>query len=332
MGRKGRDTSAEGWAAAGEDLPGPIPEELRQEFCELGLSPYEARVLLALLRLGSANSLQLARVSGVPRTSTYQIVESLAARQLAARLPQAGPAVWAAADRDEVFERLRAALEAGHAQRLRQHRTHAERARELLERALPEAPSVAMPYVHVLPGPNEVKRAYEDMIASAQHDLMMFTRPPYAWVLGRPNPSVLEMLERGVTARVLYQADKWEEPDAYAFRQEVGVYHDAGVQGRLVDNLPTKLVLVDQRAALVGMTDPVAPEAGYPIALLVEHPGFAALQAIAFEKFWEESRPLTAMPEPGQGEPLPEGLLAAGESDLLHDAAGPGPVGNGARR
>ncbi len=61
------------------DEAAPLPEALRQEFAELGLSPYERAVLLALLRLGSATTLQLAKVADVPRTSTYQVLEDLRA-------------------------------------------------------------------------------------------------------------------------------------------------------------------------------------------------------------------------------------------------------------
>ena len=50
----------EGYAA------GPLPQQVVYELEELGLSPYEARILLALMRLGAANTAQLARQSGVP--------------------------------------------------------------------------------------------------------------------------------------------------------------------------------------------------------------------------------------------------------------------------
>jgi len=85
-------------------------EAIQREFEELGLSPYQAGVLLALMRLGSANSLQLARASAVPRTSTYQVLEELGLKGLAVRIPGDGPAVWASPGREEVFQspRLRA--------------------------------------------------------------------------------------------------------------------------------------------------------------------------------------------------------------------------------
>src|SRR5947208_1665574 len=58
-----------------EPTAGIALEALRREFEELGLSTYEARILLAILRLGSGSPGQLARFADVPRTSAYQILE-----------------------------------------------------------------------------------------------------------------------------------------------------------------------------------------------------------------------------------------------------------------
>lgn len=269
-------------------LPGPLPEALPRELAELGLSPYEARILLALLQLGSATTLQLARLSRVPRTSTYQVLEELSAKRLAERLPGGGPAVWASPGLDDVLERLDATQE----ERLRQHRSRSARVREMLVELLPESPSVALPYVHFLHGAVQVKRVYEQMLGEATCELVMFTRPPYTWALGKPNPVVLETLTRGIRARVLYQASQWADPAAEAFRAEMQAYHDAGVEARLAEDLPIKLTVVDRRVTLIVMTDPVSVESGYPTTLHVEHPGFSAVQADAFEQRWAAARPL----------------------------------------
>lgn len=288
-----------------EGARAPIPLALVRAFTLLGVSPYEARVLLALLRLGPANTMHLSSLSGVPRTSTYQVLEALSAKRLAARVPGQGPAVWAAVGREEVFKRLEAELEVAHQERLREHRVHAEQARRMLATGFPETPLAALPFVHILPGPVQTKKAYEDMLQGARQELVMFTRPPYASLLGPPNPAVMDMLERGVSAQVLYEAEKWERPDAHAFRQEMETYHQAGVQARLTDHLPVKLVVVDRRTALVGMTNPVAPEASYPTHMLVEHPGYAAIQAAAFDQLWSAAVPLTH-PATAADEPVPE--------------------------
>ncbi len=267
---------------------GPLPDTLLREFEQLELSPYEARVLLALLRLGSANTAQLARHSGVPRTSTYQVLEELNRKGLAQRLSVEGPAVWASPGREEVFDRLDAAQE----ERLRQHRARTARLREVLAQTFPEAPDAAAPYVHVVQGASQVSTIYDRLLAEVESELLVFNRPPYSFPAEEVNQAVLDALGRGVAARVLYQGPQWDDPSAHRFRRAQAVYFEAGVRARLVEELPIKLAVADRRVALLAMSDPVLPEVGFPTTLLVEHPGFATLQAEAFERLWASARPL----------------------------------------
>jgi len=113
-----------------------VPESIRRELQELGLRPYEARVLLALLRAGSANSAQLAELSGVPRTSTYQVMEALTDQGLAERVPTHGPAVWTSQGWAAVVD----ALDAAEEERLRQHHARTGRLRQAMAEVLPSKP------------------------------------------------------------------------------------------------------------------------------------------------------------------------------------------------
>jgi sugar-specific transcriptional regulator TrmB len=277
-----------GWQPDALTTSGPIPESLLHEFEQLDLSPYEARVLLALLRLGSANTAHLARHSGVPRTSTYQVLEELNRKGLAQRLSVEGPAVWASPGRDEVFDRLDAAQE----ERLRQHRARTANLRDVLAKTFPETPEAAGPYCHVIQGAAQVSAIYDRMLAEVADELLVFNRPPYSFPGDQVNKAVLDAVQRGVSARVLYQGPQWRDPSAAGFREAMAVYHEAGVEGRLVEELPIKLAIADRKQALLAMTDPVLPDIGFPTTLLVEHPGFATLQAGAFERLWESGKPL----------------------------------------
>lgn len=256
------------------------------EFEALGLSPYEARVLLALLRLGPANSAQLARQSGVPRTSTYQVVEELNRKGLAQRLAVDGPALWTCPGRDDVFARLDAVEE----ERLRQHRARSVRLREKLAEALPDGPSLAGPYVHIVQVASQVGESYNRLLAHAEVEFLVFNRPPYSVPPDDVNSAVLECVGRGVETRALYQAEQWRQASAAAFRDVMRTYHQAGVQGALVGELPMKMAIADRKIALLTMTDPVLPEVGFPTSLLVEHPGFASLMADAFNARWRDAQ------------------------------------------
>lgn len=288
-----------------------MPEALLRELQELDLSAYEARTLLALLRLGSANSAELARHSGVPRTSTYQVMEELNRKGLAQRLPADGPATWATPGRAEVVERLDALME----ERLRQQKARTARVGELLASSFSDAPLTSAADVQVLPAA-QVAGVYARILAATRSELLVFNRPPYSKGPGHVNPAVLQALGRGVKSRTLYVASNWHDPAAHAFRKAMDEYHRAGVRAALVEELPVKLVVADRRVALVALTAEAEPDAALQASLLVEHGGFATLQAEAFEALWSRAQPVESAPavtRPKMTQGSPEAAAGHGE-------------------
>lgn len=279
-----------GGAEEGVRRSGPEFSLLQGQLEELGLSPSEARVLVALLRVGSATAPELSRLSGVPRTNTYPVVESLSRRHLATRIPGKGPVIWAAPPRDEVIPYLEAALVASQEERLQQHRMRAAQASEVISSLLSDAPTVNHSYVHILRGPTQAKRVYDQMVSEAQ-ELLVCNRPPYTHDRRFPNPIVLEEMQRGLKARALYQAAQWNDPAAEPFRRASGAYHEAGVQWRLAESLPIKMAVADQRVAIVSLNDTDRPDGELEVTVLIEHPEYAAVHASIFEALWADAQP-----------------------------------------
>ena len=116
----------------------PVPESLRRELQALGLRPYAARLVLALLRAGSGNSAELAELSGVPRTSIYQVMAALTEQGLAVAVPTRGVAVWTCPPWDVLVDVLDAAEE----ERLRDHHARTTRLRHDLATIFPTPSSM----------------------------------------------------------------------------------------------------------------------------------------------------------------------------------------------
>ncbi len=164
------------------------------------------------------------------------------------QVPGDGAAVWASPGRDEVMDLLDAAEE----ERLAEHKARTARIRQLMAESFPESPSVGLPSVQLLASAAQMMAAFEQLLAEAEREFFMFTRPPYTWLIGNRNPVVLEALARGIRSRVLYQASEWEDPAAGAFRAEMEVYQRAGLEVRLMEEPPIKLVVVDHEAVAGG--------------------------------------------------------------------------------
>ena len=260
----------------------------RRTLEDLGLSPYEARVLFALLRGGPSNSSQLARSADVPRTSTYAVLESLSALGLAHRQPVDGPAVWAAPHPDEVLERLEMAKHDSHDQELRQYRLRVAEARRMLAESFPPAPSVTLPYVHIIRGAGHEARAFEQMVADAQQEVLIFDCPTQPSEQAAASPAVAAALARGVAVRVLYDTAGWTGFPPAALEDL------PGLDVRPAESLPITMTVADGRAAMVGMwgpTDEERPDAVLPTTLLVENAEMAGALVLAFQQLWAQAQP-----------------------------------------
>jgi len=283
---------------AGDDPPAVAAlhdtsdRELERQLEDLGLSPYESRLVLALLELGSANTIQLARLSGVPRTSTYRVLEELQTKALVNRVEQPGPAVWRSPGADEVMDRLETIQEA----RLSEFRERAGRVRSVLGERLSGRPGPELPYLHFVHDFAQAARIHNELMRTAENELLMFTRGPYARPPDTANPVVLEMMARGVEARVLYDASELESPEGQAYVPSLEPYHRAGVQGRVAESLPMKLAVFDRQKALLTVADPLLPQGGFSTTLHVDHAGFAEVLTGAFEDRWKDAQPFPTSP------------------------------------
>jgi len=138
-------------------------------------------------------------------------------------------------------------------------------------------------FIEVLREPAAIAKRFGELQAGAQRELLIFTKPPYAVEPGE-NLEGLELLGRGVQARSLYERTVYDNP---AVAEVVRSFVAAGEQARVVDQLPLKLVIIDERVTLFTMEDPVAGSTDLTITI-VEHPSLARLHKLAFERAWQQ--------------------------------------------
>ncbi|HET7324592.1 MAG TPA: helix-turn-helix domain-containing protein [Halococcus sp.] len=85
------------------------PERKRSQavslFCELGLTEYEARVYVALLRLGTGTAREIAEIAGVPRTRIYDATDRLTERGFV-DVQRASPKMFRPASRETALRKL----------------------------------------------------------------------------------------------------------------------------------------------------------------------------------------------------------------------------------
>lgn len=260
---------------------------------ELGLTRYEASAYLALIRRSRATGAEVARLAELPRQRIYDVLDSLAARGLITVQP-GRPARFTARAPQEAIELLLR----DHRLRLDRLELDASRTADELQPAYEEGREADDPlrYVELLREPVAIGRRFAELEAATQREILVFSKPPYA-VDFAENVAGLQLLERGIEARSVYERSLYDERRQV---EAVAQFVAAGEQARVVDRLPLKLVLIDERVALFTMEDPVAGSPGLTI-MVVEHVALAVLLKLAFERVWEAGEEFSSAAVPRAG-------------------------------
>jgi sugar-specific transcriptional regulator TrmB len=244
---------------------------------ELGLTSYEAKAYLALLRRDSSAAADVARIAGVPRQRIYDVLASLVEKGLASQRP-GSPAKYAAVPPEFAIERLLLIRREQLAQLERTSRemidsltstfTEGQRERDPLE------------YIEVLRDRGAINERFGELQAGIEHEILVFTKPPYA----KPAQENTEGLEvtREHRARSIYEYSALDDAD---FADGVRRFIAEGEEARFVEELPLKLVIIDEAIVMFGMEDPVAGSSELTM-VVVEHRALARLLKIAFDAMW----------------------------------------------
>jgi DNA-binding CsgD family transcriptional regulator len=262
------------------------------------------------VRRGPAEVSALAGEVGLPRGQMARILPQLVEHGLATRLP-GRPSRYAAVPPDLVVSSLIAERERS----LLQLREHAQQlAAEQASRNPRHHPAEL---VEVIEGAANVRSAFVRLQRSAREQIRGLDRPPYLENPVGGNPEENRQIEgRGLIYRVIYDKSALAIPGRMTdIRRSI----NRGERARVSSRVPMKMVLCDDRLALIPVT---APSYRADAAYLV-HPS-AMLDAFSelFEALWERAVPLNrASPLweaetdlPGEDAEL-IGLLASGATD-----------------
>ena len=250
-----------------------------EQLAELGLTSYEARAYLALLRRDSSTPADVARLARVPRQRIYDVLTTLVQKGLVSQRP-GPPTKYAAASPEFAIERLLL--------RRREELAELERkSREMLEAltsTFTEGQKERDPleYIEVLRDRRAINERFGELQAGIEHEILVFTKPPYA----KPAQENVEgiAVTRSHRALSVYEFAALEDPD---FAAGVRRFIAAGEEARFVERLPLKLVIIDETIVMFGMEDPVAGSSELTM-VVIEHRALARLLKIAFEAVWAQ--------------------------------------------
>lgn len=255
---------------------------------EFGISPAGERVYRELLRRPGSTGSELAAAVGTGPDALHQLVEAGFVLRAGDTLRPVPPAVAIRA----LLHRERSEL---HARAAALERAHAE-ADDVATRLLASVPGPVTEHgIETVVGRAEIARRVGEVVAAAAEEILVLDRPPYARP-GAPGKGAVgerELLDRGVATRVVFAADGLDLPGRMASITELIA---AGLQARVANRVPTKLVIVDRRVALLPPSDLSDPTES---ALVVREALLLNALVPLFDATWERATPIGS-PEPAE--------------------------------
>jgi sugar-specific transcriptional regulator TrmB len=281
------------------------PAEISDTLRNLRLSSYETKCYLSLLQKNTLTVPEISKLADIPRSSAYDALEKLLSRGMCTAKPgrtkkyaACAPAsfeerILEVADeatqlelekltslREEILERnegtkndIRAVL--------RELQTAYEKSREQ---------SNPLDYIEIIKDPYQIHRRFIELIGAVQENLVGFTKPP--WTVQRKkydeqvNPQS-EAVRRGVRIRTIYQMPTDEDEKNWLFRIADDTAKE-GMEVRVLERLPMKLMIFDWRIVLFSLEDPVSRHPSLTSAV-IEHHALAQSLKILFDTLWERA-------------------------------------------
>jgi DNA-binding CsgD family transcriptional regulator len=154
--------------------------------------------------------------------------------------------------------------------------------------------------VSVITGSRQIRAVQEQLLRTAQHTVRTLDRPPYVTPPAYSSTSSVvdplqpELLDRGIAFRTVYDAALLDDAGSLGrIRSELS----SGEQGRVLADLPVKLMVADESLALLPLLDPV--EHGEPAALLLRPSVLLDSLVTLFEALWRAAIPLVLTGDDG---------------------------------
>ncbi|MET8124716.1 helix-turn-helix domain-containing protein [Streptomyces sp. NPDC005065] len=277
----------------------------------LGIDPESESVYAALLSGRPVTLDDLVRTAGLPPARLRVALRRLQSSGLVGRR-HGRPATYIAIDPEVALD----GLLLNRQDELHKARLRAGEFTERFRRAAATRDPAEV--IEIVTGTDAVQQRSDQMVRNVRHQLRVFDKPPYHDGGLDPNQAELDLLNRGVTVRAVYDAASIDIPG----RQKlVRMWAEAGEEARILADVPTKMGLVDDRLAMLPLRAGSGPDPSPSFVVLHRSAVLDALSAL-FEALWAVAQPLRTQDAAGddpqalsEREQLLVSLLTAGLPD-----------------
>ncbi len=253
----------------------------------IGLTELEAKVYINMLKKQYFTATEIATISKINRTQTYDILSKLINRGMCSEI-RGKVRKYSANDPENVFSHLKKEIE--------QNRIEINKLETNLKLIYKNKENNQNPldFIQVLTTRSSIISKVESLETDAKESVLAFNKPPYAMNIGQSNinnisPEIRKPEQVSITRGVLYKSLYEIEPEnKQEFIKKVQYFQKMGENVKLSYKLPFKLFIFDTRITMLALRNTAAPGLSFT-TMTIEHSDFAKAHAGIFELYWEKS-------------------------------------------
>ncbi|ADC65923.1 transcriptional regulator, TrmB [Ferroglobus placidus DSM 10642] len=244
--------------------------EVVDKLKSLGLTSYEAKALVALLRLNEATAREVSENTGIPRTKVYEVLRRLAEKGFVEIQPGT-PTVFRALEPLEVVDKIQQDV----VNKMRELAT-------LMKKINVEKKNEAH-HVWVSKGRFAVESKLKEILDGVKKEVLLFLIDPQ-FKLDLPKSKVSKVL---LYEKVALEIDSFKVIDKEKLKNADEFYRKFAklIEGYVINNVeykPKLLVIADDEKSLL-----IFGEGGRLVAISISIPLIVLLQKAMFESLWD---------------------------------------------
>ncbi|MCK4358685.1 MAG: TrmB family transcriptional regulator [Candidatus Cloacimonetes bacterium] len=256
-------------------------KEVEKLITNFGLSMREAKVYTTLFRKKDFTASEIQQLVDIPRTKVYEVLHQLISKGMCTEKKIGHYKKYEAVNPVSVFDRLLKDLE--------EKENIANNVLKILSPLYKERETDDNPleYIEVLKDKKQIHKRWLYQFRKAKTEIFAFTKAPYTTPVTKDMNAEIEVLKRKVNIRGIYE---YKDTIKEEFLKVISFWISAGEKARIVEELPMKMVIFDEKITMFALNDPVSLKPSIT-TIIINHAGFAKAQKYVFESVWEKAMP-----------------------------------------
>ncbi|GIU69355.1 MAG: transcriptional regulator [Candidatus Woesearchaeota archaeon] len=262
-----------------------LQPELIKKMKDFGLNSYEAKIWAALLSRGVSSAGELSDISNVPRSRTYDVLESLEKKGFII-MKLGKPIKYMAIPPSEVINNIKKRIKEESLRKEKQMEELKEspvlnQLTELHNHGIETIDPTEM--VGLVKDRNNVYEKIESLIKEAEKTVYIMTS--YEGLMRKINvmkKTLKRVSEKGIEIKIIIPHSKDNNTEAFA-EELKGI-----AEVKAMPNMNSRFVLVDNKHMLFMLTDDKETNPSYDLGVWVRTTGFTSTLKEMFEQMWKK--------------------------------------------